>query len=114
MWAYVVWGGLFVATLLGVILPWLPHRKRMASASTIAQSNGQPISLPADLPKVNIIKDRCTGCTKCALDCPYGAIEMVERHDDKPHKFIAIEDPNLCVVVWHLCWLMRYFGGYTW
>ena len=97
VWAYVVWGGLFVATVIGVILPWLPHRKRVASVPATAQSNGSTIPLSIDLPKVNIIKDRCTGCTKCALDCPYGAIEMVERHDDKPHKFIAIEDPNLCV-----------------
>ncbi|KAA3663641.1 MAG: hydrogenase iron-sulfur subunit [Chloroflexi bacterium] len=95
-WAYVVWGGLFVVTVIGIVLPWLPHRKKR-SAATSASENGAPTIIPIDLPKVNIIKDRCTGCTKCALDCPYGAIEMVERHDGKRHKYIAIEDPSLCV-----------------
>ncbi|HLF01371.1 MAG TPA: hydrogenase iron-sulfur subunit, partial [Anaerolineales bacterium] len=47
--------------------------------------------------KVIIDKDLCTGCTKCAEDCPYNAIVMIPRHDGKPHKLIAIENPNLCV-----------------
>lgn len=72
-----LWGGLIAAAIALAALPWLSRRK--------------------DQPKVQIIKDRCTGCTKCALDCPYNAITMVERHDGKPHKFIAIEDPSLCV-----------------
>jgi len=93
-WAYVVWGGLFVVTIIGVILPWLPHRKKRVA---VPAANGSSILVSVSAPKVNIIKDRCTGCTKCALDCPYGAIEMVERHDGKRHKFIAIEDPSLCV-----------------
>ena len=76
----VLWASLAVVTLIGLVLPWISKGKK-----------AEP------LPKVHIIKDRCTGCTKCALDCPYGAIQMVERHDDKPHKFIAIEDPSLCV-----------------
>ncbi|MCA9874204.1 MAG: hydrogenase iron-sulfur subunit [Anaerolineales bacterium] len=76
----VLWISLGVVTVLGLLLPWLSKGKK-----------------ETPLPKVHILKDRCTGCTKCALDCPYGAIQMVERHDDKPHKFIAIEDPSLCV-----------------
>ena len=75
-----LWGGLLLLVVGGSALPWLSRGKR-----------------PTPAPKVNIIKDRCTGCTKCALDCPYEAIQMVPRHDDKPHKFIAIEDPSLCV-----------------
>lgn len=76
---WLLWGGLVTAVLALAALPWWLRGRRSAP------------------PVVNIIKDRCTGCTKCALDCPYGAIEMVERHDDKPHRFIAIEDPALCV-----------------
>jgi ferredoxin len=84
--AVILWTVLIAATALAVMLPWLTKDK---SANLETPK--------AAMPTVNIIKDRCTGCTKCALDCPYGAIVMVERHDDKPHKFIAIEDPKLCV-----------------
>lgn len=81
--AVFLWLSLLVITAAALALPWLsPVRSRQAAAR---------------LPKVNILKERCTGCTKCALDCPYGAITMVERHDNKPHKYIAIEDPSLCV-----------------
>jgi len=47
--------------------------------------------------RVVIDKDICTGCTKCAEDCPYNAIVMLPRTDGKPHKLIAIENPDLCV-----------------
>jgi coenzyme F420-reducing hydrogenase delta subunit/Pyruvate/2-oxoacid:ferredoxin oxidoreductase delta subunit len=39
--------------------------------------------------------DLCVGCTQCALDCPYGAITMVER-SSRP-VLVARVDPNLCV-----------------
>ena len=84
--AVILWTVLIGVTALAVALPWITRDK-----------SANPETPQAEIPKVNIIKERCTGCTKCALDCPYGAIVMVERHDDKPHKFIAIEDPNLCV-----------------
>lgn len=96
----------FWLLLLGLVLglaslPWL-SRIRRRSASRPAGSTGSvettvSLSPSPGPPPVNIIKDRCTGCTKCALDCPYDAIQMVERHDGKPHKFIAIEDTGLCV-----------------
>ncbi|MCA9976774.1 MAG: hydrogenase iron-sulfur subunit [Anaerolineales bacterium] len=82
--AIVLWSGLLLVTLGLTLLPWLSRAKRPSS-----------ITLPP--PKVKIINERCTGCTKCALDCPYGALEMVERHDGKPHKYIAIANPDLCV-----------------
>lgn len=83
-----LWGGLLVVTAVALVLPWIT-RDHAVAEPVAAKSIGLPV--------VNIVMDRCTGCTKCALDCPYGAIEMVERHDDKPHKFIAIADPKLCV-----------------
>jgi len=84
--AVVLWTTLIAVTALAAMLPWITKDK-----------SANPEEPKVAIPKVNIIKDRCTGCTKCALDCPYGAIVMVDRHDDKPHKFIAIEDPKLCV-----------------
>ncbi len=83
-----LWGGLLLVTAVALALPWITRDRSVAEAAG-EKSVGLPV--------VNIINDRCTGCTKCALDCSYGAIEMVERHDDKPHKFIAIADPKLCV-----------------
>jgi ferredoxin len=38
----------------------------------------------------------CTGCTQCSIDCPYGAIEMTARTDDRP-TLVAHVDPDLCV-----------------
>lgn len=84
--AVFLWTTLIAATALAVMLPWITKDK-----------SANPETPKAAIPKVNIIKERCTGCSKCALDCPYGAIVMAERHDDKPYKLIAIEDPNLCV-----------------
>ena len=83
-----LWGGLLTITAVALALPWITRDRSVAEASGASA---------VGLPVVNIVMDRCTGCTKCALDCPYGAIEMVARHDDKPHKFIAITDPKLCV-----------------
>lgn len=83
-----LWGGLFIVTAVALALPWIT-RDHSTAETAGAKSVG--------LPLVNIVDDRCTGCTRCALDCPYGALEMVEQPDDKPHKFLAIADPALCV-----------------
>jgi quinol-cytochrome oxidoreductase complex cytochrome b subunit/Fe-S-cluster-containing hydrogenase component 2 len=87
--SWTLWGGLLLLTILLTLLPWLRRRSKPAASDTEA--------LSTTLPKVNIIKERCNGCTVCALDCPYNAIQMVERDDGRPHKYIAIEDPSLCV-----------------
>ena len=87
-----LWGGLIFFTVVMALLPWTKGRRQESALSLDFDSplsTGQPL--------VNVIKERCSGCTVCALDCPYGAIEMVERNDGKRHKYIAIEDPSLCV-----------------
>lgn len=84
-----LWGGLLLVTVWLTVMPWISRAKRPSATATHTP--------PTPAPKVNIINERCTGCTKCALDCPYGAIEMVPRHDGKPHKYIAIANPDLCV-----------------
>lgn len=38
----------------------------------------------------------CTGCNQCPQDCPWEAITMVERDDDRP-TLVALVDPALCV-----------------
>lgn len=87
--SWALWGGLLLLTAVFALLPWLRLRRASAPVSGVAGN--------AALPKVTIIKDRCNGCTICALDCPYGAIQMVERSDGKLHKYLAVEDPSLCV-----------------
>ena len=87
-WASWLWGGLLLITAVALALPWI--------------TRDQPVAKPAEtksvgLPLINILEERCTGCTICALDCPYDAIEMVARQDGKRHKYIAIADPRLCV-----------------
>lgn len=71
------WGSVLAALAVITAFPWLFRGKQPG--------------------KVVIDKDLCTGCTKCAEDCPYSAIVMLPRADGKPHKLIAIENPNLCV-----------------
>jgi len=84
-----LWGGLILLTVLFTSLPWLrlPRKKK--------PNEGQMDLQPPVL--VNVIRDHCTGCTMCAVDCPYKAIKMVERKDGMGHKFLAVEDPTLCV-----------------
>ncbi len=76
--AWWLWAALGALLAVSVALPWLPRRHKGP-------------------PPIAIDKDLCTGCTECAMDCPYKAISMVERHDGKPHKYIAIENPAMCV-----------------
>ncbi len=38
----------------------------------------------------------CTGCNQCPQDCPWEAITMVARDDDRP-TLVARVDPSLCV-----------------
>lgn len=38
----------------------------------------------------------CTGCNQCPVDCPWEAITMVKRDDDRP-TLVALVDPTKCV-----------------
>jgi len=44
----------------------------------------------------HVVSDNCTGCSLCFHDCPYEAIEMVDRDDDTKFKRIAIVDAGRC------------------
>lgn len=59
-----------------MLLPWLPPKRRRAVA------------------RVDLAN--CNGCTRCAEDCPYGAIAMKPRSDGTPFSHEAVVDPSLC------------------
>ena len=50
----------------------------------------------ARLPLPSTVDERsCTGCEQCYVDCPFEAISMVERSDERPY-LVARVDPSLC------------------
>lgn len=75
LWIWAV----IAAVLAGVAaIPWFGPRQQIA-------------------PPVVVTAAKCTGCTLCAVDCPYKAIQMAPRTDDQHHKFVAVVKPELCV-----------------
>jgi len=73
----IFWAVSILAIAFISILPWLLKGKTLA-----------PITVTDSL---------CTGCTLCAEDCPYIAIQMVDRKDETRHKYLAVIDPTMCV-----------------
>ncbi len=73
------WGGATVIVLAASVIPWLSFHRRQ------------------QLPRVVIDPARCTGCTHCAVDCPYKAITMAPRSDETSSKLVALAHPDLCV-----------------
>lgn len=76
-WSNFLWAGMWLGTIALGVLPLTRPR--------------DPVAL------VQVIDEKCTGCTKCAKDCPYGALEMVPRNDNTIHQLIAVADPSKCV-----------------
>ena len=73
----VLWAIFGAATLLLLVLPWLPPRRREAPAVV-------------DL-------GNCNGCGRCEADCPYTAIVMEPRSDGAAYSHEAVVKPQLCV-----------------
>jgi ferredoxin len=49
------------------------------------------------IPEPSVVNERhCTGCEQCVHDCPYEAISMVPRSDDR-EGMVARVDPSACV-----------------
>jgi len=58
-------------------LPWLWH----------GQHNGPAV----------VLDDNCTGCSVCARECPYDAIQMEQRDDESSYESLAIVNSAKCV-----------------
>lgn len=77
-WSYgTVWMTLGVFLFILAALPWLPPMRRPAVA------------------KVTL--EQCNGCTRCAADCPFNAIEMVRRTDGAKFDLQAQVIASKCV-----------------
>jgi len=72
-----LWLFLMALSLIVFVLPWMPPMRR-AAVATVDLAN-------------------CNGCTRCAEDCPYSAVTMQPRSDDRPFEREAVVDPRLCV-----------------
>ncbi|MGI9629061.1 MAG: cytochrome b N-terminal domain-containing protein [Longimicrobiales bacterium] len=74
-----LWGALISA---GALLTAIPFFTRPA---------------PDNRPQPSYVEPRfCTGCEQCYVDCPYDAISMVARDDDRGYE-LGLVDPALCV-----------------
>lgn len=65
------------ATLLLLVVPWLPGREKAGTAV--------------------VQLDNCNGCSRCFQDCPYGAITMTPRSDGKAYEREATVSADRCV-----------------
>ncbi|MBK8899613.1 MAG: 4Fe-4S binding protein [Anaerolineaceae bacterium] len=72
----VFWGTAVLILVALLALPWLKP----------GQHDGPAVVIDAN----------CTGCSACAHECPYLAIEMVERNDDTAYSMLAVVKPDLC------------------
>ena len=86
---------------------WLPVAERMSAGTSWATIAGLALALVL-VPRFTR-RDRvgefapsvvdpklCTGCNQCPQDCPWEAITMVKRDDDRP-TLVARVDPARCV-----------------
>lgn len=58
-------------------LPWLPQRPSRATPAVVHL-------------------EQCSGCGRCAEDCPFSAVTIVPRSDSRPFVLQAEVEPNLC------------------
>jgi ferredoxin/coenzyme F420-reducing hydrogenase delta subunit len=78
LWSHgAVWALLGAFTLMLALLPWLPpFRRPKAAAVDLAH---------------------CNGCGRCVEDCPYEAVRLVPRTDERPFPQEVLVNPSLCV-----------------
>lgn len=78
--ANLVWVLAAVLTVALAAMPWLPMRARPGKARAVAR---------VDLAN-------CNGCARCVADCPFGAVIMVSRTDQRHHLQQAAVIPDMC------------------
>ena len=71
-----MWAIAGAGTLLLLLLPWLPPKRREAAAVV-------------DL-------DNCNGCGRCVDDCPFTAVTLQKRSDDAAFSEEAIVSNDMC------------------
>lgn len=71
-----LWALVAAVTVALLVMPWLQFKKRPAAAE--------------------VHLDQCNGCTRCTLDCPFGAVVMINRTDGRPFAREAKVDPDIC------------------
>ena len=71
-----LWGLAIGVSVIMAAMPWIPPLKRPKAAV--------------------VFLDKCNGCTRCFVDCPFGAISMVPRSDGRPFEREAVVEPDLC------------------
>ena len=86
---------------------WMPFTARMSGGRALTILAACVIAFLAvpvfttrrgdDKPPPSVVdEDICTGCLQCSRDCPYGAIQMIERATRRS-LLVAHVDPELCV-----------------
>lgn len=85
-----LWLALGGTALLGAAVPWLLGRR---SASRTDPEGVRPSAAFQTAVEIS----RCHACTQCVQDCPFDAIRMVSRTDEKRLPYQAWVDPMRCV-----------------
>jgi len=85
LWA--CFGGIAVVAAF----PWLLARR---NRKIITQRDTDAAVTPW---QTVVLQSRCHACTQCVQDCPFGAVSMIPRTDNKKFPSRAWVNPDLCV-----------------